>query len=401
MSTRVLTFEQYIRATPEQVCRAFTNASALREWLCDIATVDPRPGGRMYLAWNSGYYASGEYTSVEAGQEVDFVWYGRDDPARSQVRVTCQIQEGGVRVILEHALPEDDQEWTRTVQEIEKGWRDSLENLASVLETGEDERFTRRPMLGVNLNDFTPAQAAELGVPATSGVRIESVVQGMGAAAAGLLPNDVIVGLAGREVHSFNDLAAALAGHRANERIPVEIYRGPQKLTLQLTLSSRPLPEIPASLKGLATYLRQIQARFIDELNALFQNVSEADAACKPAQEWNIKEILAHLIHSERGFQAFVVEMAESQERWADDFGSNLDAAVRATVDAYPGASELVDELKRAYHETASLIAYLPPELQERKGAFWRLTYTVTELPAHFNTHLEQMKQMLKTAHQG
>lgn len=398
MSTRVLTFEQYIRVTPEQVCQAFTNASALREWLCDIATVDPRPGGRLYLAWNSGYYTAGEYTSLEPGREVAFIWHGRDDPARSQVMVTCQPQEGGARVILEHALPEDDQEWTRTVQEIEKGWRDSLENLASVLETGQDERFTRRPMLGINLNDFTPAQAAQLGVPVTSGVRIESVMPGMGAEAAGLRPDDVLVGLAGREVRAYNDLPTALAGQRAGSRIQVEIYRGAEKLTLPMTLSSRPLPDVPTSLRELSTQLRHTQAKFIDELNELFKNVSEADAAYKPQGEWGIKEILAHLIHGERGFQAYVTELAEGQERWADGIGSNLDAAVRATIDAYPTAGDLVDELKRAYRETASLIANLPLEMQERKGACWRLTYSLTEIPAHFHTHLGQMKLLLQGA---
>ena len=47
MAEKILKFETYIPARPEQVFYAFTNASALREWLCDLATVDPRPGGRM------------------------------------------------------------------------------------------------------------------------------------------------------------------------------------------------------------------------------------------------------------------------------------------------------------------------------------------------------------------
>ena len=55
----VLTFEQTIQAPIDQVYRAFTNATALREWLCDTATVDARPGGRVYLAWISNYYRRG------------------------------------------------------------------------------------------------------------------------------------------------------------------------------------------------------------------------------------------------------------------------------------------------------------------------------------------------------
>jgi uncharacterized protein YndB with AHSA1/START domain len=401
MSTRVLTFEQIIQTNPEQVCYAFTNASALRNWLCDIATVDPRPGGRMYLAWNSGYYASGEYTTVEPGKGVAFVWYGRDDPNRSQVMVSCEEQENGVKVVLEHALPEEGQDWTRTIQEIEQGWHDSLENLASVLETGEDMRFTRRPMLGINLNDFTPEHAKQLGVPVTYGIRIDDVVDGLGAQAAGLQGNDVLVGLAGREIHTYSDLTTALMGKRAGDRVPVEIYRGPQKMTMQMTLSQRPLPEIPGTLKELVSRVRHTQGKILDTINEFFKEVSEADASFKPGgDEWSIKETLAHLIHGERDFQRFVEEVVGGQERWSDDYTGNLDAAVRATVDAYPGMNELIDELKRAYHESANLFAFMPSEVLKRKGAYWRLAATALETPYHFYTHLEQMKQALEASRQ-
>ncbi len=401
MSTRVLTFEQFIQATSQQICQAFTNASNLRNWLCDIATVDPRPGGRMYLAWNSGYYASGEYTTVEPGKEVAFVWYGRDDPNRSQVIITCQDQENGVKVILEHALPEEGQDWSRTIEEIEQGWHDSLENLASVLETGEDMRFTRRPMLGINLNDFTPEHAQQLGVPVTQGIRIDDVVDGLGAQAAGLQRDDVIVGLAGHAVKAFSDLANALTHKRAGDRVPVEIYRGSQKMTIEMTLSQRPLPEIPATLKGLVSQMRHTQGKIIDAINEFFKEVSEAEASFKPSpEEWSIKEVLAHLIQGERSFQDFVEDIVGGYERWADDYPGNLDAAVRATVDAYPSMNELIEALKRSYHESASLFAFLPAEILKRKAAYWRLAYSALETPYHFYSHLEQMKRALEAARQ-
>ena len=65
MSQNDLRFDQAINAPPTQVYNAFTNATALKEWLCDVATVKPKPGGRMYLAWNDGYYCSGEFTDLE------------------------------------------------------------------------------------------------------------------------------------------------------------------------------------------------------------------------------------------------------------------------------------------------------------------------------------------------
>jgi uncharacterized protein YndB with AHSA1/START domain len=39
------------------VYRAFTNSTALREWLCDTATVSPRLGGG-FTAWNGYAYGS-------------------------------------------------------------------------------------------------------------------------------------------------------------------------------------------------------------------------------------------------------------------------------------------------------------------------------------------------------
>jgi uncharacterized protein YndB with AHSA1/START domain len=83
-----LIFNQYISAPPALVFRAFTNASSLREWLCDVATVEPRPGGRIYLNWAANYYASGEYTQIEPERLVAFTWQGRGESKPTQVLVT-------------------------------------------------------------------------------------------------------------------------------------------------------------------------------------------------------------------------------------------------------------------------------------------------------------------------
>ena len=58
--SQTLTFQKLVKVKPALVYRAFTNSTSLREWFCDVATVDPKPGGRMYVAWSHGYYASGE-----------------------------------------------------------------------------------------------------------------------------------------------------------------------------------------------------------------------------------------------------------------------------------------------------------------------------------------------------
>ena len=65
MSSQTLSFKQLVKTSPENAYRAFTNATDLRRWLCNVATVVPRPGGRLYMWWNSGYYTSGEFKIAE------------------------------------------------------------------------------------------------------------------------------------------------------------------------------------------------------------------------------------------------------------------------------------------------------------------------------------------------
>ena len=195
MSKQSLEFEQHIRVPPSQVYYAFTNATALREWLCDVATTLPQPGGRLYLAWHRGYYACGEYTALEKDKEVAFTWQGRGEPGQTQVRVSLSEKDDGTLVSLAHERIGAGEGWAQPAREFQTGWKNGLENLTSVLETGEDLRFTLRPMLGIIGNDFTPEQAKALGVPVTEGLRLGGVVEGLGAQNAGLQADDVIVGM--------------------------------------------------------------------------------------------------------------------------------------------------------------------------------------------------------------
>jgi uncharacterized protein YndB with AHSA1/START domain len=399
MSPKTITFETYIPASPAQVYYAFTNASALREWLCDLATVDPKPGGRLYLYWNSGYYSSGEYTALEAGKSAAFIWCGRNDPGRSQVSVTFEPQESGTRLFLEHSLPDDGGEWEKVIAQVDKGWRDSLENLACVLESGKDLRFINRPMLGITLSDFTVEQAQKLGVPVKQGLRIDSVVEGMGAHAAGLQPNDVIVRISGQETVNFFSIPSIMAGRRAGEMVQVEFYRGPELKVVQMELSRRPLPQIPPTAEALAKMVEQRNARCFTLLEEVFAGVNEAEADFHPeGGEWSAKEILAHLIQGERYNQIDIIDRLTGFERWADDWGGNPDIQVQATVTAYPTVAELLAELKRAYAETAGLLARLPQSFVERKGSYWQLAYNYTEENTHLDGHIEQIKATVQAA---
>lgn len=400
--TQSLSFEQAVIATPAQVFYAFTNATALREWFCDLATVNPRRGGRLYLYWNSGYYVAGEYTQLTPSESITFKWQGRGEPGPTQIQINISPAGEGTLVNLTHAAIGSGPEWSEVIAEYKKGWVRGLENLASIFSTGQDLRFVLRPMLGIGVSDYNAEVAAHLGVPVSEGIRLESTLEGMGAQAAGLQKDDVVVSLAGKEIANYETLATALQGQRAGDKVEVVFYRGPEKKSVQMELSRRPMRELPASVQSLGEAVRQRYQALQSELDLFFAGIREDEASYKPTpNEWSVKEILAHLIQGERDGQNYVTSVLGGQEFWSDDFAGNLQARITATVDAYPSLAELLAELKRSYQETVALYASFPADFpQQRKASFWRLAYGVLETPFHEQDHYAQMKAAIDASHQ-
>ncbi len=395
----IMRFEQSVLAPIEQVFKAFSNGTVLREWFCDYATTDPRPGGRIYLAWNEGYYMAGHFKEIEAPFRMVFSWYGKGEPGVTEVGIELSAADGKVLVQLEQRGLGAGPEWDAMRSEVNKGWGESLQNLASTLETGEDLRFVSRPMLGITFSDFSPELAAKHGIPVSQGLRLDEPVPGLGAAKAGLRSGDVIVGMDNQPVVDFASLVAAIQPHKAGDRIDVTIYRGMEKLTLWMELSRRVLPEIPATPQALADQIHPVYLEQDQELRALFANVDETSAHRSPgAEEWSALEVLAHLIHTERGYQNFVQEVVGGQEPQYDDFGGNLHARNRATVQSYGSLAAMLDELQRAGSETVLLIGGLPADFPMRKSTYWRFALSALQAPYHFRNHLEQIKSALSSS---
>ena len=124
-------------------------------------------------------------------------------------------------------------EWEKALAEAERGWAAGLENLKSTLETGVDERLAKE--------DFA----------ARRGIYITGTVEG-GARAAGLDKGDVIVALGGVEVSDADGLSAALRAHRAGDVVEVDLVRGRERRTVQVTLGQRSQVEVPKTAEALA-----------------------------------------------------------------------------------------------------------------------------------------------------
>jgi len=399
MSSQTLSFKQLVSTSPENAYRAFTNATDLREWLCHVATVVPRPGGRFYLWWESGYYTVGEFTIAESGEKVSFSWLGRGEPAATQVEVTFNAQDGGTLIAVEHTGIGSGDEWSLSVAEFNNGWKNALENLASVYESGEDIRFISRPMLGIILDEFNEKIANNIGVPVSKGIRISGTVAGMGAEAAGLQENDVLVSMAGMPTIDFDSLNNALNTSRAGDTIEVIFYRQAEKQSVMMTLSGRPIPAIPPDAKGLADAVAILYKEIETNLDEFLVGVSEEEASFKPsASEWSIKGNLGHFIQGERGYLQYIGDLVSGHERFSDDFGGNIDEMIEATIASYPTVQDMVQEYKHNMAETLYFLANLPDEFVARKGTYWRLAYGLLQDPYHFNAHMEQMQAALDAA---
>jgi uncharacterized protein YndB with AHSA1/START domain len=389
---------QTVRAPAAEAYRAFTRSVALREWMCDGAVVDARPGGRLYVWWHSGYYAVGEFTALEPGRRVAFTWQGRGEPGATQVEVVLTPSGDGVEVTLTHAGFGAGDAWHKARSESQDGWTQGMENLKSVLETGQDLRYVSRPMLGIYVEEFNADIAARLGVPVSEGTRLGGVVAGLGAEQAGLRRDDVIVSIAGRPTNDYPGLVAALGPHRAGDQVAVAFYRGGERRTTEMVLSRRPIPEVPATPAELAEAVRQANASAFAELARSLEGVGEDQAARRPAAgEWNALEVLAHLIAHEREQQTWITDLLCDDERWSDRFENTevVPARIAAIARAYPRLADMADVLRRSQGETADMLAALPAEFVAHRGTYWRLGRSMLEgvrPPNHMEEHTAQIR---------
>jgi hypothetical protein len=298
-----------------------------------------------------------------------------------------------------HTVP-DGKAWEKRAQGFKAEWDSTLPNLASVLETGLDRRIFDRPMLGINISDFNPAIAKVLGVPIEEGMRIDEARPGMGAHAAGLCKDDVIVEMNGRKItNDYGTFVSALQGKKGGDKVQVVFYRGSQKKTITMELSRRPIPDIPWQPAELA---KRVRARYDDSLSQLevaFEAVTETEADYEPAPgEWSAKQTLAHLIQGERGRLGNLDDTVGGYPRVSDDWGGNLPAYINATVKAYGTIKIMLEELRRLSKEVVAFLEALPPAFVERKASYFLFAAQMVELESHTISHIDQIKAAIAAA---
>jgi uncharacterized protein YndB with AHSA1/START domain len=392
--------EQSVKATPEQVYFAFTHAISLTEWMCDFATLAARPGGRIYLWWHGDFYSAGEFISLEENKFLQFKWHSRQDPAPSQIAVWLNNKGTETLVTLIHTLSDGDY-WSEHAQDFQKQWEATLANLAQVLETGQDKRVFGRPSLGINISDFNAEIAQSMGVPVSDGIRLDFLPKEMSAYQSGLRKDDVLIALDGKLItKDFESLASAIQGKQIGDKIEVAFYRGPEKKSLTIELSPRPIPQMPWKPEKLAEVIRVKYDEALAMLDAAFQGISEAEACFRTTpNEWSAEEVVAHLIQTERHWLENLEDEIGGYPRYSDDWAGNCGVHVHATVAAYGSAQGLLSEMRRLSVEMVALVGTLPAEFVARKASYVRTSNMLLEgsLP-HFLSHINQIQTAINSA---
>ena len=390
-----LVFTRMIQVPPAEVYYAFTQATAWRQWCCDLAETDPRPDGYLFIC-TEGYCALGTYTALEENQRIVFTWHGIDEPP-TLVEVTLEAKDNGTQMTFAVTNQGTAEAWAEKESIFEKAWGHALENLQAVLETGSG--LQRRPILGVmGGQDLTPEAAAELGVPVQGGFQIFEPIEGMGAAAAGLQKDDVIVEIDGTPLPTAAAFGPVMDKHQPGDKVSIVFYRGSEQMTATLELAARPLPDVPPTAQAMVDALRDIYAQQATTLAEFLAGVQESQLTWTPdAIKWSIKHVIAHLLTTERAVHEWLARLQFGMD--TINWGSHDETWVRAIADSYPTTAALLEALQQAQTETLNIVATLPDAFVAHKGTYTQVGATLTQgLPYHTGIHFDQIRRALAEA---
>jgi hypothetical protein len=177
----------------------------------------------------------------------------------------------------------------------------------------------------------------------------------------------------------------------------VVFYRDNHKHTVTMPLSPRPAPNVPDNPADFADQVQQLYAQLDAQLDELLASVSDEEASISPTEgEWSVKEILCHLIASERGTQFGIAVQLGGQALTV--FPNNPAAPTAALLAVYPTLAELVHVWKQTEAETVALVKNLPPEYAARKVDYLNNGLTlVLGNPGHTQSHFREMQRALET----
>ena len=122
------------------------------------------------------------------------------------------------------------------------GFAIPLDDVINKITDLRDVGYITGAYLGVMVQDADPS-LSYYGIP--MGAFVREVTPGSCAQAAGILAKDIIVAVGDREIGGLNDLSRAMQTFQAGDVTTITVWRGGQKLQLEITLDAKPAPTNP------------------------------------------------------------------------------------------------------------------------------------------------------------
>ena len=121
-----------IQAAPSTVFRFFQDSDRFARWWGAGSTIDPRPGGRVYIRYPNGVETVGEVVAIDPPERIVFTYgYASGNPiapGASLVTITLAPSAGGTRLDLRHDFDE-----ASVRDQHVQGWRFQLSVFANVV----------------------------------------------------------------------------------------------------------------------------------------------------------------------------------------------------------------------------------------------------------------------------
>ena len=176
-------------------------------------------------------------------------------PGRAMEEAKPEVRPGDVILELGGEKVEGLKGFQALVTELPVGktlvaYRRGQESLLTMLELRPDDDKRRggelpKAWLGVKTQVLTTPLAEALGLKGTRGFRVTMVLPWTKAAEAGLQAGDVLVKVAGEELEAYRprdaqELVQLIEQQPIGKAVPMEVVRGKQRLTLQVTMQGSP-----------------------------------------------------------------------------------------------------------------------------------------------------------------
>lgn len=391
---KTLKFTRSIKAPAAHLYYAFTKRAGWNDWFCEGVEGDAEKLGQVFMTWKKGESASLQFTTLKENQQLVFTWYGTGDKRPTDVTVNLTEKGGVTEVVVEHRGVVADK-----VERITKIWEEGLDNLKSVFEDGVDLRISARLMFGVFIEEMvTPEIAKEKNLPADHGMLLSETLSGMGAEASGLTGGDLVYEVSGVKIVDHNSVEEVISPRKVGDFVEMHYFRGKDKHIAQVELKYRPLPDIPPTAYDFSEKISEIYKSANAKIDESIEGVTEQQAEYrrKPG-DWHSKEILAHLISTERDLYAWAATLVHGWETYG--FTDRLPARMKSLQVVYPRILDLRRELENAQQEGVVFVSELPAEFVSRKSSYVRLVNTFyLTTPNHYTDHITQIQENLEAA---